>query len=116
MGSRAQVRIKDTGVYLYTHWGANRIEEDVARAIGRGQRWGDPEYLARIIFDEMKGSNIKSEIGYGIGTSQHGDIEKIVMVSCKDSLVVVQQLYSPYETTSYKFRDVLAPTGTIPPP
>jgi hypothetical protein len=107
MGSRAQVHIKDTGVYLYTHWGADHIENDVTRAIGRGQRWGDPEYLTRIIFDEMKGSNIKSETGYGIGTSQHGDIEKLIGVSCKEQTIYVMEMYGNYEIRSYKFIDCL---------
>ena len=105
MGSRAQVHIKDTGVYLYTHWGADRIEEDVVRAISRGQRWGDPEYLARIIFDEMKGSNIKTDLGYGIGTSQHGDVEKLIGVSCKEQTIYVMEMYGNYDIKSYKFLD-----------
>ena len=71
MGDRAQVLMKDEGVYLYTHWGAHRLPEDVALALnsqaGRG-RWHDPEYLARIVFDCMKQDDTTGETGFGIGT------------------------------------------------
>jgi len=106
MGARAQVHIKDTGVYLYTHWGAGSIEEDAKNAIARGVRWDDPEYLTRIIFDQMKGTNTTSELGFGIGTSQHGDIEKLITVSCKEQTVRVLDIYEKQET-SYKFKDTL---------
>lgn len=95
MGARAQVKIKDTGVYLYTHWGAGRIFDDVIQAISKQWRWDDPEYLTRIIFDSMKRSDIESETGYGIGTSQHGDIEKLVVVDCASKHVEFLDLYEP---------------------
>ena len=33
MGDRAQVLIKDEGVYLYTHWGASGLEEEHWREV-----------------------------------------------------------------------------------
>lgn len=106
MGARAQVHIKDTGVYLYTHWGAGRIFDDVAEAISKEWRWTDPEYLTRIIFDCMKRSDIEGETGFGIGTSQHGDIEKLVVVDCKNRTVSFNNIYEPNSNQACSFRDV----------
>ena len=105
MGARAQVHIKDTGVYLYTHWGAGHIFEDVAEAIQKNWRWDDPEYLTRIIFDCMKRSDIEGETGFGIGTAKHGDIEKLVVVDCKSQHVEFLDLYEP-STAWISFKEV----------
>lgn len=84
MGARAQVLMEDTGVYLYTHWGADSIADDVRAAVNSPQGQGrlhDPEYLARIIFERMIGDDRNTETGFGIGTEIHGDIEVLVRVS-----------------------------------
>jgi hypothetical protein len=84
MGDRAQVLIKDTGIYLYTHWDGYKLENIVKKAISKKLRWNDPEYLSRIIFDEMIGENQYGEVGYGIGTTQHGDVYNLIEINCKD--------------------------------
>lgn len=89
MGARAQVKIQDTGVFLYTHWGSREIVEDVRTVIRRGERLDDPEYLARIVFDQMTLGQQGSEIGAGIGTSQHGDIEILVTIDTEKRTVTV---------------------------
>jgi hypothetical protein len=93
MGARAQVKIEDTGVFLYTHWGAGEIVEDVRTVIRRGKRLSDPEYLARIIFDQMTLGDQGNETGAGIGTSQHGDIETLVTVDTRTKTVEVTDIY-----------------------
>lgn len=84
MGARCQVSIKEkeshTPVYLYSHWGSGSIKEDVRIALARNQRWDDYEYLTRILFDGMKGTDTTSETGYGIGTGEHGDIDILVEI------------------------------------
>lgn len=83
MGARAQVLVKDTGVYLYTHWGSGSVKDDVQRALNseRGQsRKHDPEYLTRIIFEELVGDERGSETGFGLGTEAHGDIDTLIVV------------------------------------
>lgn len=85
MGARAQVLIKDTGVYLYTHWGAETLEDVVTKSLDseRGKnRRSDDEYLTRIIFEDMIDAEEAhgDETGFGIGTQQHGDIEKLVII------------------------------------
>lgn len=78
MGARAQIKIieneGDPAVFLYTHWGARTILATLQRALARRQRWDDPEYLARIIFSEMIRDDINGETGFGIGTTEHGDL------------------------------------------
>ncbi len=93
MGARAQVFMKDEGVYLYTHWGSGSLVDDVRQALaspaGRN-RWGDPEYLAHIIFDVMEGVDHGGEYGYGIGRSAHGDLDyEPITVDCKNQTVTV---------------------------
>jgi len=87
MGTRAQVFMKDTGVYLYQHWDGDDLFQKVKNAIAKKWRWDDEEYLTRIIFCEMVKDNIDGETGYGIGNSQHGDIEYLVTVDCKNQTV-----------------------------
>ena len=87
MGARTQVLIKDTGVYLYSHWGSHNIVETVKKALAKEWRWDDPEYLARIIFETMIGREFGSETGFGIGTSMHGDIDNLVTIDCNKQTV-----------------------------
>lgn len=105
MGARAQVHIKDTGVYLYTHWGSGRLESDVRTALAKKRRWDDSEYLTRIIFDVMKG-NDHGETGFGISTSKHEDIELLITIDCDTELISVEDMYDStrnYETTFKEF-------------
>lgn len=89
MGDRAQVFMKDEGVYLYTHWGAPGLVKTVQRALARRERWNDPEYLARIIFCEMVKGEEHEPTGFGIGGEQHGDVWRIVEVHCAEDKVRV---------------------------
>lgn len=99
MGARAQVKIEDTGVFLYTHWGSGEIVEDVRTVIRRGKRLNDPEYLARIVFDQMTLGRQGSETGAGIGTSQHGDIAVLVTINTEKKTVRVDNMYDKTSTT-----------------
>jgi len=99
MGARAQVKIEDTGVFLYTHWGSGEIVEDVRTVIRRGLRLSDPEYLARIVFDQMTLGRQGSETGAGIGTSQHGDIDVLVTIDTTKRTVRVDDIWEKTSTT-----------------
>lgn len=100
MGARAQVKIQDTGVFLYTHWGAGEIQEDVRTVIRRGKRLNDPEYLARIIFDQMTLGQQGQDIGAGIGTQEAGDIEVLVTVDTERKTVTVKDVYEGTSRTT----------------
>ena len=87
MGDRGQILIKDTGVYLYTHWDATNLINVVRKVISRKDRWNDSEYLTRMLFSEMtKGSEFEST-GFGIGTEEHGDIWRLITIDCENQIV-----------------------------
>lgn len=88
MGDRGQVKIVDTGVYLYTHSGATELVSRVQEALAKRLRWDDEEYLTRIIFDTMKNGQV-GELGYGIGTILHSDVWLLVVVNCQTKMVEV---------------------------
>lgn len=104
MGDRAQVLVEDEGVYLYSHWGGSQIEDMVRTALANEQRWFDPEYLGRIIFDVIS-SRASEYTGAGIGTTPHGDIHTLVRVNCADQTVVVEAGYDvDLATETYSFQ------------
>lgn len=89
MGDRGQVKI--AGVYLYTHWGAEDLVQDVKKALSLNWRWDDLEYLARIIFDVISKDQQGEETGFGIGIKQHGDIWRLIEI--EDNKIIVKNLY-----------------------
>ena len=71
MGTRGVVRIHSGDmskcVTLYQHYDSYDLPQTVATALGRGtDRWGDPSYLARIVFSEMVRDSLDGTTGYGI--------------------------------------------------
>lgn len=90
MGNRGQVKIIENGqsVFLYTHCGATQLVKDVRDALAKKERWNDAEYLARIIFDQMKHGD-EGTTGFGIGVSEHGDIWRLVIVDVDNNIVEV---------------------------
>ena len=105
MGDRGQVRLVSEGspdIYLYTHWGASSLAEVVADAMNRGKgRWSDDEYLNRIIFSEMIKDDVMSDTGFGIGTSQHGDVWRIVTVNHETKTVEVSDFQKSWSFDSF---------------
>ena len=72
MGDRGNIVLmypeRDEGIFLYTHWAGSDLERTLAMALERGHsRWGDPDYLARVIFCEMIRGDVTGLTGYGIG-------------------------------------------------
>ena len=118
MGERAQVRIQqkrevfgkwkgenDPDVYLYTHWGGLTILEDVAAGLVQGKtRWGDCEYLTRIILDGLIGDRYRVDPihGFGIGTYQHPDIDRLVTIFPIEEKVQLEILLPTYEEEEEK--------------
>ena len=71
MGDRANIvlREKDTAdIYVYTHWSGSEWPEaaPAPRAAGRG-RWGDAQYLNRIIVREVF-QDLTGDTGGGLST------------------------------------------------
>lgn len=98
MGDRGQILIKDTGIYLYTHWSGYTLKKILQTALQRKQRWNDVEYLTRIIFCEMIGDDIKGETGYGIGNIEHGDLNNpLLIVDVKKQTIIGDDLIWSFE-------------------
>ncbi len=94
MGTRSQVQMLHEGIFLYQHWDGYCLPEIVQEALKKKMRWDDPEYLTRIIFSTMIKDHIEDETGYGISTSQHGDIEWLVEVDTKKQEITVKEGYN----------------------
>lgn len=91
MGDRGQVHIKDEGVWLYTHWGAYELVDNVRAALAKKWRWDDSEYLARIVFDQMVGDKHGQENGLGISSrGPHGDEWRIIELDCEAKKITVK--------------------------
>jgi len=106
MGTRSQVFMKTSGVYLYQHWDGYNLPEEVQTALKRETRYNDEEFLSRIIFETMlsagrydgcsdtpEDKERTETLGYGIGTSQHGDIEWLVTVDTEKQEITINQGY-----------------------
>ena len=110
MGCRGQIKIEDSGVFLYTHWGADQMVDDLKCILamqGVRGRWDDEEYLARIIFSQMVKDDIDGTTGYGIGTSQHGDIEKLIVINVEKQTITVNDLYKQKELMYEGFQEFI---------
>lgn len=54
-------------VVLYSHWGADTWEVDLASALSVAEpRWDDASYATRIVISNLIGEQWKSETGFGI--------------------------------------------------
>lgn len=86
MGDRGNVFFVDgtagkqlAGIYMYTHWSGGFLPAIVRAALKRGQgRWGDSQYLARIIFCELVQESVMEETGFGLST-EIGDNEHAIV-------------------------------------
>lgn len=108
MGMRAQIKIEDSGVYLYTHWDSEELPMILAEALGSKEgisRSSDTEYLTRIIFEHMLKFSVSKETGYGIGTFPHGDLEyPPIVVNVKEQSVTLNGEKKSFEEYSSLWR------------
>jgi hypothetical protein len=82
MGARINFVFKDSdtaigepssSVVLYSHWGQDSWQPDLAEALQHARpRWGDASYATRMIVSYLIQHNILDETGYGI-YAVHGD-------------------------------------------
>ena len=84
-----RVEAPSARVYLYTHWGGSTIGEVSQSALAKRWRWGDPSYLARIVFDEL---NVEpgEEAGFGISPFLTDNQHAIVVLDCAAQRVIVE--------------------------
>jgi len=85
MGDRTNIVVTDGPdhrVYLYGHWSGGKYILNGAAALKKAiadRRETDPQYLARIVFDEMVGNHRGGTTGFGITARIH-DNEYPVLV------------------------------------
>jgi hypothetical protein len=57
----------DTSVVLYSHWGQDSWETDIAGALQHAKpRWGDAAYGTRMMISYLIKDNLMDETGFGI--------------------------------------------------
>lgn len=71
MGMRRNIALsyddKSAKIYLYTHWGAEGLENTLAASLNRArERWNDDSYLARVIALDMFKEAGEDLTGYGL--------------------------------------------------
>lgn len=94
MGDRANIIIKDTGIAMYLHWGAKTVEKQIKTVLQKRERWDEPAYLARMIFNETT-KDLKSDIlGSGLyvvnSDNEVWDGHIIIIINCKEETVAVR--------------------------
>lgn len=76
MGARINFVFKDatdSSVVLYSHWGQDEWETDIAKALMHAKpRWSDSSYGTRMMISYLINSSILDETGFGI-YAVHGD-------------------------------------------
>lgn len=96
MGDRGNIFFVDhetddgqlAGLYMYGHWSGAFLPEVVMRALDRGRgRWGDSQYLARIVFCELVRDDLDGTTGFGLSTSIGDNEHAIVRVNDLDQTV-----------------------------
>lgn len=59
--------VVDQTIWLYTHWGAEGLEDVLAGALERGrERWDDDGYIARVIASDVFAGAGDDITGYGL--------------------------------------------------
>lgn len=91
MGDRGNIVVRQgktnrDDVWFYTHWYGSNIDEVVNTALAKHERWDDPSYLARIIFDTLTAGH-KGTTGFGISTSISDNEHPLVVVDCQNQTV-----------------------------
>ena len=91
MGDRANIVIDDGGsrVFLYTHGAGFDLPAVLQAALARRLRWSDPQYLARIIFQQMLRGDM-GETGFGISAVIHDNSYPLLIVDCAKQAVRIE--------------------------
>lgn len=105
MGNRGNIAIvypldqygeQPARIYLYTHWGGSYLAHALQDALRRSApevdpgRWTMPEYLARIVFDSLKGDDVESTIGFGIAPYPPDNDHPILVLDLRHRMVYLE--------------------------
>jgi hypothetical protein len=92
MGDRANIKLTGAtmgeGIHLYSHWGGSNLPTVLKSALERGRdRWGDPQYLGRIIFSEMIQDSTLDNTGFGLSVDVGDGDDRILTVDMSSQTV-----------------------------
>jgi hypothetical protein len=98
MGDRANIyltnsryrKANDTkhGIYLYTHWSGYSWPDRLRRALEFGRnRWDDPQYLQKIIMDQVFKKERDEETGAGVSLDIGDNQYPIIVVDVNGKTV-----------------------------
>ena len=116
MGCRGTIEIWENGaapkdkerpVVLYTHWGANKMEDDLRNVLSRRERWSDYSYLSRMIFSRMIRNDINGTTGFGIRTDNVCDASIEIVVDCDRQEVIVKSMKHSSFNKTYTFSELV---------
>ena len=98
MGERGNIAVADhrgaAAVYLYTHWRGYEVEDILADALARRERWDDAPYLTRIIFDKMTNGD-RGTTGFGISVDEGDNSYPIPYVNVREQSIHIDgEVYS----------------------
>jgi hypothetical protein len=98
MGARINFMFKDGtdhAVVLYSHWGQDSWESDIAEALQHARRrWDDTSYGTRMIISYLIQHNILDETGFGIYAvnPENTDLgEQTVVIDFTDKTITDRQ-------------------------
>jgi hypothetical protein len=113
MGDRGNIRIDygdDNSVYFYGHWSGSEMFDILKSALSRGRsRWGDEQYLSRIIFCELIKDDVMGLTGFGISTFI-GDNEYKVLAVEMETQTVHMVTEEGEELSEWSFEEFIALT------
>lgn len=93
MGERANVLVKSGNeqVCLHSHWDGEDLIDTLRHALRIGKsRWGDFQYLTRIIFCQMIKDDVEGLTGYGISQNVHDANHPSLIVDCDNQTVTIE--------------------------
>ena len=80
MGDRGNIYVRDAEVFLYSHHGGSGLSLDVRNALKKGRnRWHDPPYLTRIVFQTMLCGDV-SLTGFGVSHKRIYDNHPVIVL------------------------------------
>ena len=85
MNNRGQILFLDTGIVFYTHWHSEEIAKYVRDALILEEHWDDPEYLARLVFEQML-KTTEPTTGLGIGVNVIATIPTVI-INCEKETI-----------------------------
>lgn len=107
MSNPGQLVVEDVGIYMYTHRDADDLEEVLFSAMEAGQsRWDQPDYMAKIIFEELSAPTPK-DTGAGLSSIRYQGVHRTLRVDFQEELVKMESIYTDDEGYEKSLNDFM---------